>query len=71
MQTILNATYKNGVLILDKKLGFDKEGKKFKVLIVEKEMKKVQKGRFFELLEKHSFELRPNHKFQREDLHER
>jgi len=37
MQTILEATYKDGVLIPDRDLGTENEGKKFKIIVVEEE----------------------------------
>ena len=41
MQVLLNATYKNGTLILYKRLGIEKEGRKFKVIIFEQESREV------------------------------
>jgi len=37
MQTILEATYKDGVLVPDRDLGTENEGKKFKIIVVENE----------------------------------
>ena len=47
MQVLLNATYKNGTLILDKRLGIEKEGRKFKVILFEQESSEVKKERLF------------------------
>jgi uncharacterized protein len=37
MQLILEATYRDGVLVPDRRLGAEKEGKKFKLIVVEEE----------------------------------
>ncbi len=37
MQLVLEATYKDGALFLDRRLSEDKEGKKFKVILVSEE----------------------------------
>ena len=37
MEVVLKAVYKNGVLIPDRSLGADKEGKSFKLVLVEEE----------------------------------
>lgn len=71
MQVLANATYKNGALILDEKLGNEKEGKKFKVILFEQESKRAKKERFFEFIEKHAFKLPADYHFDREELHER
>ncbi len=71
MQVLLNATYKNGILILDERLGIEKEGKKFKVILFERESNKAKKERFFDFIEKHAFELPKDYEFDREELHER
>lgn len=71
MQVLLNAIYKDGTLILDERLGIEKEGKKFKVILFEQESSKAKKERFFEFIEKHAFKLPKGYKFEREELHER
>jgi predicted nucleotidyltransferase len=45
MQIILEATYRDGVLVLDRSLGPEQEGKKFKLIVVEEEESAV-KGEF-------------------------
>jgi uncharacterized protein len=37
MQTVLQASYRDGVLVPDRSLGIENEGKKFKVIVVEDE----------------------------------
>jgi len=71
MQILLNATYKSGALILDERLGIEKEGKKFKVILIEKDSPKVKKEKFFDFIEKHAFTLPKDFKFNREELHDR
>lgn len=71
MQTLLNATYKNGSLILDQRLGIEKEGKKFKVILLERDSGKAKKAKFFEFIEKQDFKLPKDYKFDRDELHER
>lgn len=46
MQLLLNAIYKNGALILDERLGIEKEGKKFKVILFEQETSEAKKESF-------------------------
>jgi len=71
MQIFLNAIYKKGALILDERLGIEKEGKKFKVILLEQESHNAKKKGFFEFVEKHTFKLPKDYKFNREELHER
>jgi predicted DNA-binding antitoxin AbrB/MazE fold protein len=71
MQALLNAIYKNGILILEERLGIEKEGKRFKVILLEQESSKAKKERFFEFIDEHSFKLHEDYKFDREKLHER
>jgi len=37
MQVVLEGTYRNGVLVPDRSLGAEKEGKKFKLIVVDEE----------------------------------
>jgi predicted DNA-binding antitoxin AbrB/MazE fold protein len=71
MHLILDATYKNGTLVLEQKLGIEVEGKKFKVILIEEGKDKAKKERFFRLIEKHAFDLPEDYKFNREEIHER
>ncbi|MCP4345798.1 MAG: hypothetical protein GY795_09760 [Desulfobacterales bacterium] len=71
MQLVLNATYKDGAFIPDQNLGMDKEGKKFKIFIVEEEKTEIRKEQFFRFVEKYAFSLPEDYKFDREELHER
>ena len=71
MKIIRNATYQDGVLVLDKQLESEKNGKKFKVLLFENIPSEEKKIKFFESLEKHSFPWPEDYKFDRDELHER
>jgi hypothetical protein len=71
MKSILSAIYKNGTLVLDKRLGGEKEGKKFKIILFEQDSNKAKKERFFRFIEKQAFNMAKDYKFDREELHER
>ena len=71
MKIVTKATYKNGTLVLDQSLGLEKEGKKFKIIIVEEEKVRTKKERFLQSIEKHAFTLPKDYKFNREEIHER
>ncbi len=68
---LLNAVYKNGVLVLDERLEGDQEGKRFRIILFEQESTEARKSRFFEFVEKHAFKLAPDYKFNRDELYER
>jgi hypothetical protein len=71
MQVVMNATYKDGALVPDRSLGADKEGKKFKIILVEEERSAVKRERFFRFVKAHSFHLPEDYCFDREELYER
>ncbi|WP_347274115.1 hypothetical protein [Candidatus Kuenenia sp.] len=71
MNIVTKATYKKGTLVLDQSLGLEKEGKKFKIIIVEEETTHVKKERFLQYVEKHAFTLPKDYKFNREEIYER
>ena len=72
MQAILQVTCRNGQLVLDEKLSHDLEGKTLKVIILESEQPPDrQKEKFFSLVDRHSFALPEDYKFNREDLYGR
>lgn len=68
MLLLIEAIYKNGKFIPDQRLSLEKEGKKFKLYIVEEEKAHVKKKRFFEFAEKQRFALPSNYKFNREEV---
>lgn len=71
MQLVMNATYKDGVLVPDRSLGADKEGKKFKIILVEEDRTTAKRERFFRFVKAHSFHLPEDYRFDRDELHER
>ena len=75
MTKILDATYSNGHLVLSETLPPDLEGKKLRVMILETPDEELspqaRRQRFLDATAKHSFELPPDYKFNREELYER
>lgn len=71
MQVMLEATYKDGVLVPDRSLGADKEGKRFKLILVEQEEPSVRRERFFRHVKRASFKLPTDYRFDRDEIHER
>lgn len=72
MPIVLEATYKNGLLILDQGLESKHEGKRFKLLVIEaQDTLEAEKERFFQFVEKHAFTLPNDYKFNREEIYER
>jgi len=71
MQVVLEATYKDGVLIPDRSLGAEKEGRRFKIIVVEEERPTAKRDRFLRFVKSHSFKLPEDYRFDREELYER
>jgi len=71
METILEATYRGGVLVLDRSLGSDEEGKRFKLIVVEEVESAAKRERFFQFVKDHSFELPADYRFNRNEIYER
>lgn len=72
MSPTLDAIYQEGVLVLSKQLGKEKEGKKFKVILLEEEDNlTTNKADFFQFIDHHTFTLPPDYQFRREELYER
>ncbi len=71
MQFELEATYKDGVLVPDRSLGAEKEGKRFKLILVEQEEPSLKRDRFFQNVRKHSFNFPEDYRFNRDEIHER
>jgi len=71
-QLVLEATYQQGQLVLNRRLETEKEGKKFKVILIEEEDSlSATKEAFFQFVEKHAFTLPEDYQFNREELYER
>lgn len=71
MQVELEATYKDGVLVLDRSLGADKEGKRFRLILVEQEEPSARRERFFRHVKNTAFKLPKDYRFNRDEIHER
>lgn len=78
MSKVLQATYHDGNLILDKKLDVALEGKKLTLILVEaessaqSELEQQERTRIFlEWAQQYSAKLPPDYKFDREEAHER
>jgi hypothetical protein len=78
MNKVLQATYHDGNLILDKKLDVALEGKKLTLILVEAESSSQsepdledRKRKFLEWAQQYCAKLPPDYKFDREEAHER
>ena len=71
MQTILEATYRDCVLIPDRSLGAEKEGKKFKLIVVEEKEFEAKRDQFFQFVRDHRFSIPENYRFSRDEIYER
>ncbi len=73
MVLLIDATYKDGSLVLDKKLKKSNENKKMKVLILDNDeiATEEKKGAFFSFIKSNSFDLPENYKITREEMNER
>lgn len=71
MQVILEATYRDGVLVPDRSLGPEKEGKRFKLIVVEEERLGAVKDRFFRFVREHGFNLPEDYRFDRDEIYDR
>jgi predicted DNA-binding antitoxin AbrB/MazE fold protein len=68
---VLEATYKDGVLVPDKSLGTEKEGKRFRLILVEQEEPSLKRDRFFRYVMSNSFKLPDDYHFNRDEIYER
>ena len=79
MNKVLQATYHDGNLVLDKKLDTALEGKKLTLILVEETFSSEQDGvdleerkrQFLEKLKTYSIKLPEDYKFNREELYDR
>jgi len=71
MPVVVEATYKKGLLVLDHLLETKKEGKKFKVILIEQDSLEAKKERFFRFVDQHTFTLPEDYQFNREEIYER
>jgi len=67
-QQVLEATYQQGQLVLNRHLETEMEGRKFKVILIEeKDSLSATKEAFFQFVEKHTFTLPKDYRFNRMD----
>jgi predicted DNA-binding antitoxin AbrB/MazE fold protein len=71
MQMILEATYRDGVLVPDRSLGPEKEGKKFKLIVVEEKEFDAKRDQFLQFVRDHRFSLPEGYRFNRDEIYER
>ena len=71
MFEILQATYRNGRLILNKKLAANLEGKTLNIIVLETDPVETKKERFFKFLAQQAFDLPIDYTFNRAELYER
>ncbi len=68
MEIILEATYRDGVLVPDRSLGAEKEGKKFKIIVVDEKESQAKMDQFFQFVRDHSFSLPEDYRFSRDEI---
>ncbi|MCK5523242.1 MAG: hypothetical protein KAI83_08930 [Thiomargarita sp.] len=69
MPVVVEATYKKGLLVLEHLLETKKEGKKFKVILIEQDS--LEAKRFFPFFDQHRFTLPEDDQFNREEIYKR
>lgn len=69
MQLVLGATYQNEVLVPDRPLGPEKEGKTFKLILIEQEELSLKRDRFFRYVRSNTFKLPENYHFDRDEIY--
>jgi predicted DNA-binding antitoxin AbrB/MazE fold protein len=69
MPVVVEATYKKGLLVLEHLLETKKEGKKFKVILIEQDS--LEAKQFFQFINQHRFTLQGDDPFNREEIYER
>ncbi|MFH1117866.1 MAG: hypothetical protein V1792_28425 [Pseudomonadota bacterium] len=71
MAEILEAVYRDGVLVPDRSLGAAREGKKFKLIVIEQEESEDRRESFFQFVNNHRFDLPVDYRFDRDEIHKR
>ncbi|KPQ32623.1 MAG: hypothetical protein HLUCCO16_19760 [Phormidium sp. OSCR] len=69
MYKILTGNYQQGHLVLDEALDSDWEGKKLHIVVYEADNFSTKQQEFFDLVDRHSFDLPLDYKFDRDELH--
>ena len=72
MYQIIEATYQDGLFILDKKLHTELEGKRLSVVVFEKRYEEIEarRARFLNFVDQHQLALPSDYRFDREELHD-
>lgn len=71
MELVLNATYHAGTLVLEHELGKEKEGKMFRVVVLDEEPADRRKSRFLLASKRHAFSLPEGYRFDRDEIYGR
>lgn len=71
MYQILQATYQDGRLILNKKLNKKLEGKLLNVVVFEAGESGNKQEQFFQFVDQHPIQLSESYTFSREELYDR
>ncbi|MBK8989169.1 MAG: hypothetical protein IPM39_24420 [Chloroflexi bacterium] len=71
MYQILQATYRDGRLILKKKLNASMEGKLLNVVVFEASETGSQKEQFLQFIDQHPIQLTETYTFDRDELYDR
>jgi hypothetical protein len=71
MYQIVQATYKNGRLILNQKLNDALEGQTLNIIILTDNIIAEKKERFLNFVDRYAFSLPANYYFNRDELHVR
>ena len=71
MSTIIEATYRNGTLILGRRLEHLGEGEKVRVIIADDVSREAARARFWRSVDENRIQIPPDYRFVREALYER
>ena len=69
MQLVLEATFKNRVVVSDRSLGPEKEGKRFKLILMEQKELSLKRDRFFRHVKTNTFKLPEDYHFDRDQIY--
>ncbi len=67
---VIEVTYKDGAFVPVQKLNIEKEGKKFKILIIERGTPETEQEEFFRFVDRFSFTLPEDYTFDRDEIYE-
>lgn len=69
MYKILTGNYRQGHLVLDETLDSDWEGKRVNIIVYDVEESSNKQQKFFDLVDKQSFDLPLDYRFNRDELY--